>query len=60
MQPIVSQEELTNALREEQHIVDLLNQARFQPDWASARTSSRVDNCAKELEVIIRLNLPDQ
>ena len=58
MQPLASPEELTAALRDEQLIIKILEQARHQPDWASARNNSRQERCVGELETIIRANLP--
>lgn len=60
MQPILSHKELTESLQEEQRIIDILQQARYQPDWASARNNNRLERCTQELEAIIRLNLPGE
>ncbi|MBF8270740.1 MAG: hypothetical protein HW386_2449 [Gammaproteobacteria bacterium] len=60
VQPLLSQKNLADRLLNEQHIVDILQQSRYQPHWASARSDSNQIRRRQELVTLIRHNLPQE
>lgn len=58
VQPVVSHAELADRLQQEQDVLKLLEQARYQPGWARARSDARRDQCIAAMQVLIRGNLP--
>ena len=60
VQPVVTGKDLAIHLLEEQRIVNILQQSRYQPLWASARSDTRKSRLVRELESLIRKNLPEE
>ena len=60
VQPLLSQKNLADHLLNEQRIVDILQQSRYQPRWASARSDSNQILRRQELVTLIRNNLPEE
>ena len=59
MQPVASHKAFTDSLREEPRMITIMEQSRYQPDWASARNVDRRSRRMRDLEILIRINLPD-
>ena len=58
-QPLVSHNELANPLLEEQRVIAILQQARYQPEWARLYSDTRANRYIHEMEALIRVNLPE-
>ena len=59
IQPITPHKQLAEPLQDEQRIIAILQQARYQPAWASSHNDSRSTRLQHEMEALIRKNLPD-
>lgn len=56
--PVITHKELGVQLQEEQHIIEILDRCRYQPDWISSGDKSKRTREIHELVTFIQVNLP--